>query len=129
MHLSQSGSRSDKRKARGRGLPPSSGVVCLTRAKLFGFCPAVLQWHFVAFGRRVLFVCTCATVPWEWLHKVLCASRVSIPRPSNLLSERDLLCDKCIGAKAECMPLLVQDLRYLQGDHQSPRLGKPETYI
>ena len=43
----------------------------------------------------------CATVPWEWLHKVLCASRVSIPRPSNLLSERDPLCDKCIGAEAE----------------------------
>ena len=92
MHLSQSGSRSDKRKARGRGLPPSSGVVCLTRAKLFGFCPAVLQWHFVAFGRRVLFVCTCATVPWEWLHKVLCASRVSIPRPSNLLALYEQVC-------------------------------------
>ena len=30
-----------------------------------------------------------------------CASRVSIPRPSNLLSERDPLCDKCIGAEAE----------------------------
>ena len=38
----QSGSRSDKRKARGRGLPPSSGVVFLSnearvRVRSFGF--------------------------------------------------------------------------------------------
>ena len=77
-----------KGKLEAAGFLPLLALFCLTRAKLFGFCPAVLQWHFVAFGRRVLFVCTCATVPWEWLHKVLCASRVSIPRPSNHLSDR-----------------------------------------
>ena len=100
----QSGSRSDKRKARGRGLPPSSGVVLSNEARVrvrsFGFvqpCCSGTLWLSDAVCLRV----HCATVPWEWLHKVLCASRVSIPRPSNLLSERDPLCDKCISAEAE----------------------------
>ena len=95
MHLSQSGSRSDKRKARGRGLPPSSGVVLSNEARVrvrsFGFvqpCCSGTLWLSDAVCLRV----HCATVPWEWLHKVLCASRVSIPRPSNLLSEHDPLC-------------------------------------
>ena len=83
MHLSQSGSRSDKRKARGRGLPPSSGVVLSNEARVrvrsFGFvqpCCSGTLWLSDAVCLRV----HCATVPWEWLHKVLCASRVSVTR-------------------------------------------------
>jgi len=58
MHLLQSGSRSDKRKARGRGLPPSSGVDCHTK---LGFACEALGLSSRAavalggfFGRRVL---------------------------------------------------------------------------
>ena len=108
MHLSHSGSRSDKRKARGRGLPPSSGVVLSNEARVrvrsFGFvqpCCSGTLWLSDAVCLRV----HCATVPWEWLHKVLCASRVSIPRPSNLLSEHDPLCRR--GSRVNFMKLTL----------------------
>ena len=54
------------------------------RVRSFGFSPAVLQWHFVAFSDAVCLCVHFETVPWEWLHEVLCASWVAIPRTSNL---------------------------------------------
>ena len=64
----QSGSRSDKRKARGRGLPPSSGVVLSNEARVrvrsFGFvqpCCSGTLWLSDAVCLRV----HCTTVPWE----------------------------------------------------------------
>ena len=122
MHLSHSGSRSDKRKARGRGLPPSSGVVLSNEARVrvrsFGFvqpCCSGTLWLSDAVCLRV----HCATVPWEWLHKVLCASRVSIPRPSNLLSERDPLCRR--GSRVNFMKLTLLPRRQ-SGSRSDKRL-------
>ena len=125
----QSGSRSDKRKARGRGLPPSSGVVLSNEARVrvrsFGFvqpCCSGTLWLSDAVCLRV----HCATVPWEWLHKVLCASRDSIPRPSNLLSERDPLCRR--GSRVNFMKLTLLPRRciYRKAD-RVPTKGKLEA--
>ena len=97
-----------KGKLEAAGFLPLLALFCLTKlgfaCEAFGFvqpCCSGTLWLSDAVCLRV----HCATVPWEWLHKVLCTSRDSIPRPSNLLSEHDPLCRR--GSRVNFMKLTL----------------------